>query len=264
MPRILIDPGAVQDRAITVTDPATVHHLLDVLRVAEGERVECVDGAGRWYAARVAHRSKRQLRLAIVDQGEEPPSALAVRLMPALIKPERFDWLVQKAAELGADRISPIVTARGLVRLPSDRVAVRVSRWRRIAAEAVQQCGRATAPAIDSPVTFQEAVSLLGSGLRATAASPPERSSPEPRAPSLLLLPTLAAATVPLREALSRRPDMSSAAVLIGPEGDFTAEEVALAQRYGAVPVSLGRRTLRSETAAVAVLAVLQHAAGEL
>lgn len=245
MPHVLIDPRNVRDGAIAVTDPTTLHHLLDVLRVADGERVECVDGAGRWYAARVAHRSKRKLQLTIVDQGEDPLPALAIRLAPALIKPDRFDWLVQKATELGVDRISPMMAARSLVRVPPDRAAARLIRWRRIAAEAAQQCGRATVPQIDPPAAFWEA--LLG-----------------PPAPSLVLIPTLEGNTVPLREALAGRAVLTSVAVLIGPEGDFTPEEVALAQRHGAVPVSLGRRTLRSETAAIAVLAVLQHMAGEL
>jgi 16S rRNA (uracil1498-N3)-methyltransferase len=244
MPRVVITPQDVHDRTIAITDPRTLHHLLDVLRVTDSDRVECVDGAGRWYAARVARRSKRELQLDIVEQGQEPRSTLAVRLVPALIKPERFDWLIQKTTELGVERISPVITTRSVVRLSGDRTMGRVARWRRIAKEAAQQCGRATVPRIDAPVAFQEAVLQLGSGL--------------------ILLATLAVAGRPLREALAERPGVASAAVLIGPEGDFTVEEVALAQRYGAVPVSLGRRVLRSETAAIAVLAILEHAAGEL
>jgi 16S rRNA (uracil1498-N3)-methyltransferase len=252
MPRLVIAPQDVRDgTAITITDPPTLHRLLDVLRVREGDRIECADGAGRWYAARVARRSKRELVLDIVERGEEPRSPLAVRLLPALIKPERFDWLVQKTTELGVARISPVLTARSLIRVRGDRTEGRVARWERIAMEAAQQCGRAILPRIDAPVPFGELVSLLSSELGVGSSE-------------LVIMPTLTIPAAPLREVLAGRPGITSAAVLVGPEGDFTVEEVALAQRHGAIPVTLGRRTLRSETAAIAVLAILQHTAGEL
>lgn len=126
------------------------------------------------------------------------------------------------------------------------RISGRMARWQRIAVEAAQQCGRATVPRIDDPVAFHEAM------LQRT------------QNPGLVLLPTLAVPGRSLREVIGDRGSMTSSTVLIGPEGDFTQKEVAFAQRHGAVPVSLGRRTLRSETAAVAVLAILQHVAGEL
>lgn len=273
MPRVVIDPRNVHGGAVAITDPQALHHLLDVLRVTDGERVECVDGAGRWYAARVARRSTRELQLEIVDQGEEPRVALAVRLVPALIKPERFEWLVQKTTELGVERISPVMTARSVIRPSGERRAGRLARWQRIANAAAQQCGRATVPQIDPPAVFRKVLASLASvgsdpkhkiSEVSRLGSDPTQLAPQPSAPSLVLLPTLAGTTVPLREALATGDGLTSVVVCIGPEGDFTPEEVVLAQHYGAVPVSLGRRTLRSETAAVAVLAVLQHTAGEL
>ena len=256
MPRIVVDPRNVHDGAITVTDPAVLHHVLDVLRVRAGSALDCMDGTGTWYAARVVHCSRRGLELHILNQGREPGPALAIRLVQALIKPERFDWLVQKATELGVERISPVMAARSIIRLRGDRTSGRMARWRRIAAEAAQQCGRATAPHIDPPAAFGEVLASLD----ARMGSDPTQVVP----PSLVLLPTLAVSGRSVRQAIGELGGAISAAVLIGPEGDFTTEEVALAQRHGAVPVSLGRRTLRSETAAIAVLAVLQHAAGEL
>ena len=282
MPHVVIAPQDIRNGAIVIRDPEVLHHLVTVLRVHEGDRVECLDGRGGWYAARVAATSRVELVLDIVEQGREPPPALSVRLMPALIKPERFDWLVQKTTELGIERISPVLTARSVVRLGGDRAEARLARWRRIAQGAAQQCGRATVPRIDVPMPLEKAISLLGSRLarppgppsaaQAGAGGTPGRAgeaqgSKEMVAvapPSPILLATLTVPGRPLREVLAERPGITSAAVLIGPEGDFTEEEVVLARRHGAVPVSLGRRVLRSETAAVVMLAILQHTAGEL
>ena len=265
MPRVVIAPEDVRDRTISIRDPATLHHLVRVLHVSPGEAVECVDGAGGRYATRVSRRSGRELVLDILERAADPASKLSVWLVPALIRPERFEWLVQKATELGVDRLSPVMTARSVIRLRAGRAEGRLKRWRRIAQEAAQQCGRATVPRIDAPVAFQEGVLLLSSEFRVWSSESVKPVS-ELRTPNseLVLLPTLAVAAVPLHEALADRPSLTSAAVLIGPEGDFTVEEVTLAQRHGAGPVSLGRRVLRSETAAIAVLAILQHAAGEV
>ena len=288
MPHVVIDPRNVHDRAITITDPQTLHHLLDVLRVTEGERVDCVDGAGRWYTATSRGEAKwrgrveglrRELILDILEQGKEPCSALAIRLVQTLIKPERFDWLVQKATELGVERMSPVITSRSLIRVRGDsstrpsRISGRMARWRRIATEAAQQCGRATVPRIDPPAAFEEVLASLDSlgsdPKHSTSEASRLGSDPTQRilqspAKSLTLLPTLTTPGRSLREVIGDRRNITSSTILIGPEGDFTQGEVALAQRYGAVPVSLGRRTLRSETAAIAVLVVLQHTAGEL
>ena len=268
MPCLLVKPKDVHGSTIVITDRGVLHHWRDVLRAAEGRRVECIDGSGGWYAARIVRSTVRSLELEILERGREEAPGRSVRLLPALIKPDRFDWLVQKATELGVEWISPVVTERSLVKLREGQGSGRVARWARIAKEAAQQCGRATVPQIDEPVMFAQAVSQLGSGIRDQGSGHDSAlaQNPEPPTPSpeLFLLPTLAVATIPLRQSLEGRAGAGSITVLIGPEGDFTKEEVALAQRHGAIPVSLGRRTLRSETAAIAVLAVLQHAAGEL
>ena len=186
-----------------------------------------------------------------------------MHLLPALVRAERFDWLVQKATELGMDRLSPVMTERTIIRLSRDQAGGKVDRWLRIARESAQQCGRSTIPRIDAPIVFHEAMLQFGSGFKDQGSG---NETPELRTSNfeLILMPTLAIQAEPLREALNRRPQLSEAAVLIGPEGDFTPQEAARAVRQGAVAVSLGRRVLRSETAAIAVLAVLRHAAGEL
>jgi 16S rRNA (uracil1498-N3)-methyltransferase len=164
-------------------------------------------------------------------------------LAQALIKPERFEWVVQKATELGVDRVMPVVTARTVVRLGPDQAKHKVARWQRIAREAAKQCGRAKVLRIDTAQPFDQFAPALA------------------RYPGVLM-PTLLVRAIPLKEGLESIKEMASVMALIGPEGDFTRDEVALAQRYGARPVSLGHLTLRSETAAIAMLAILQHTLG--
>ena len=245
MPCITIHPRDIEGSSVRLRDQAAIHHLVHVLRARPGDAVDCIDGAGRRYATRFARRAGRELVLEITGRRDESPSGLSIWLVQALIRPERFDWLVQKATELGVERLTPVVTDRTVVRIPADGAAGKVARWQRIATEAAQQCGRATIPRIDPPARLADVVTRL-----------PDQG--------VILIPTLAAHGPALREALGGRFEAANAAVLIGPEGDFTPEEVALARRHGARAVSLGRRVLRSETAALAVLAVLRHAAGEL
>jgi 16S rRNA (uracil1498-N3)-methyltransferase len=176
--------------------------------------------------------------VAVERVAQDARPAVELILAQALIKPARFEWAVEKATELGVDRIVPLVTARTLSQPSAAQGQAKHLRWQRIAAESARQCRRSTVPGIDPVTPFASFVDEL-SGCS-------------------MLLPTLTATTPSLSEALVVRRQRGRVAILIGPEGDFTAEEVAHATRAGAVPVSLGRFTLRSETASVACLAVAQ------
>ena len=244
MHRVLIPPHAVRGSEITLVDPDTLHYLLDVVRVGVGERLVCFDGQGRSYAGRILRSGRRAVAIAIDAQTEEAPPRLAVTLGQALIKPEQFEWVIQKATELGVTQILPTLTSRTRVRLPRSAGAARMKRWRRIAEAAAAQCGRSVLPVIAEPQEFEGVLQAVGS--------------------RYTLLPTLVEPGTPLGDHGSRLQRVREVAVLIGPEGDFSAEEVALAKRHGAHPVTLGRATLRSETAAIATLAILQHMAGAL
>ena len=164
-------------------------------------------------------------------------------LAQALIRQERFDWVIQKATELGVERIVPLMTAHTVIRPAKGQWPRKVVRWRLIAEEAAQQCGRSTVPAIDTPVPFARFVPSL---VRRTG----------------VVMPTLAVASTPLSRQLERWKGADAAIALIGPEGDFTRDEAVLAQRYGASLASLGQLTLRAETAAIVTLALLQHTMG--
>ena len=241
MHRTVIPPHAVQDDMILIDDPQTVHHLVRVLRVKPGDQLECLDGQGHVYRGTITCCARSQLTVAIERQSKEPPARLQITLAQALIKPQRFEWVIEKATELGVVRVIPMVTSRTTIRFGSGREAHRVERWRRIAESAAAQCGRATLPAIQAPQLFRRVLEQL-SGRYA-------------------LLPTLAEESESLARALRGLEDATEAVILVGPEGDFSPAEVALAKRQGAHTTSLGRLTLRSETAAIATLTILQHTA---
>ncbi len=245
MPRVLINSGSVDQNSITITQTTTLHHLRNVIRAQLGQRLECFDGTGRWYAGPIIRFSKSVLVVEIQERSVEQSERVRVILAQALIRPERFDWMVAKATELNVTEVIPLVTSHTVVRLNAEQVDKKLTRWQRIANEAAQQCGRTVVPHIAMLQRFAEFAPTL-------------------RQYSRVLVPTLAVRGRPLCNELRVDEGVTSIAAIIGPEGDFTDEEVHLAQRHGAVPVSLGRLTLRSETAALAVLAIVRHCSGGL
>jgi len=244
MPRVFVPPEAVSHETILINDAGTVRHLMRVLRLRAGDRLECCDGTGRVYVGTVTRVAERALHVAVERQRTEAPPQPPVTLAQALIKPDRFEWMLEKATELGVARILPLITARTTIRHPSAVGSARVARWRRILEAASAQCVRSIVPSLETPQRFEDVVTSL----QATCA----------------LLPTLAEESPPLNHYL---PEVSAAThvdLLIGPEGDFTPEELRLAKQHGVRTTWLGRSTLRSETAALAVLTLIQHAAGRL
>ena len=215
-------------------------HLASVLRVAVGDAVEGFDGAGTVRALRVAAVGKRRVEL--VPEGPPTPvprPACALTLFVCISKGSRMDWTVEKAVELGAARIVPVVSERTVVRLDACEGALKADRWLRVAREAARQCGAGWLPRIDPPLSLDDTLPLLAG----TA-------------------PVLVAALVPgaplLRDALDALPPQPPrAGWFVGPEGDFTGDELARLRAAGAVAVSLGRLVLRAETAAVYGLSVL-------
>ena len=244
MHRVLIPPQAARRDEITIDDPRDVHHLVRVLRIKPGDHLECFDGQGRTYRGRVTQIGGRQLTVSVDQRDEEPSPRVKLTLAQALIQPARFEWVLQKSTELGVVRITPVVTSRTTVRFSSRGSGHRLERWRRIVREATAQCGRANLPVVDEPQRFEDVLKTLGS--------------------CYTLLPTLVEPGAPLEEHVKRLNGASDIVIFIGPEGDFSPEEVSLAQRFGAHPATLGNATLRSETAAIATLAILQHALGLL
>jgi 16S rRNA (uracil1498-N3)-methyltransferase len=174
----------------------------------------------------------------------EPPGEPDVRLVlyQALIKGQRFDWVLEKGTEVGVSSFVPVVSSRSVVR-PAEASASRLERWQRIVTEAAEQSGRSRLPQVSPPVTFADALAS---------------------APGLRLLPWEGEHDITLREALTAEGPPEAVSLFIGPEGGFPTEEVEMARQQGVRTVSLGPRILRAETAGIVAAALVLHELGEM
>jgi 16S rRNA (uracil1498-N3)-methyltransferase len=228
-------------------------HLRDVLRLQGGEEVYVFDGEGKEFQCTIedSRREFAQLNVVAEVQPARPESPLDLTLAVALLKGEKFDLVVQKATELGVTRILPVISERADVRL-RDGVdgAKRVVRWQRIALEAAKQSGRARVPEVGAPIAFKSLVEPSTAVFVPTSAlclmfSERDGESLAAEIKQLLGQP---------RQAIA----------LVGSEGGWTDDEIAQARAAGWHMVTLGGRTLRAETAAISVVALLQHLFGDL
>ena len=241
MPRFYVSPAEwPQERIRLAPEPA--HHLLNVLRCRAGDPVTIFDGRGHEAGARVADTGRGTAVLEVGARSEQPPPRVAIVLVQALPKAQKMDLIVQKATELGASAVQPVSTARSLLRLDGEPALERVRRWQKIAIGAAEQCGTLWVPQV-------EPIRDLASFLEADHGCVP------------LLLASLAPDARPMAAALREiRPGgRQRVGILIGPEGDLTPEEVQAARQAGAVAVSFGSRVLRTETAALYALSVLDY-----
>jgi 16S rRNA (uracil1498-N3)-methyltransferase len=218
---------------------ADAHHLTRVLRVEAGQKFEISDNSNL-YLAEVESARKDLVSFAIIEPLEPAQPVLRARLFVSLIKFERFEWMIEKATELGVERVTPLETDRsekGLERAAGKRLP----RWNRVAREASEQSRRARLPDIDSPIKLAEA-------LQCVAAHRYALDEGETR-PILSVIPA------------QRRPG-AQVFVLAGPEGGWTDRERSGIEAANWTSVSLGNSILRAETAAVAALAILNAAWG--
>jgi 16S rRNA (uracil1498-N3)-methyltransferase len=207
------------------------HHASVVLRKRIGETIDLFDGKNLSYQARIESISPERVEGTILSQRDTGSERmLNLTLYQALIKGPKWDWLVEKACEIGVTKLVPVLTARTVVK-PSRGEAN--DRWKRIALAASKQCGRSQVMEILSPIPFSEAIATLPKD-------------------ALVLIPWEKETQRSIRQALQFHPSIpSSVALFIGPEGGWETEEVTRAQRQGAIPVRLGPTLLRSETAGV-------------
>jgi len=224
-------------------DAEQTRYLGRVLRLRVGDRIHVFDGAGNEYAAAISSIGKSSATLAVEESSiAETESGLRVHLVQGISRGERMDFVVQKATELGVKRITPVLTEYGVVKLDEKRAAKRRGHWQQVAASACEQCGRVRLPRIDTPAPLK---TWFGS----KPASVDTEVILKPGAPT-----ALAGIDAP----------QTKVCLLIGPEGGFSENEYEDAEVSGFRPVALGPRVLRTETAAVAALAVLQSLWGDL
>jgi 16S rRNA (uracil1498-N3)-methyltransferase len=222
-------------------------HLRDVLRLERGDEVFVFDGEGREFRCRVEDCGRGEATLSVSGEVDaaRPESTLHLTLAIALLKGEKFDLVVQKATELGVARIVPILTKLADVRVRD--AARRVMRWQRIALEACKQSGRARTPLVVAPVLCESFIESAPSDAEEWRVMFSERSG---------------SGLVEAIKKLKTQPVAVTA--LVGSEGGWTDDEIQLAFNAGWSIVTLGGRTLRAETAAITVTALLQHAFGDL
>jgi 16S rRNA (uracil1498-N3)-methyltransferase len=221
------------------------HHALHVLRLRAGERVVVLDGAGTELLCEVKDADAREVTLEVRQRQSIPPLACRVTLLQAVPKGRTMDLIVQKATELGAHRVVPLLSERVVPQFEGETGAGKVAKWQREAVEAIKQCGSAWLPTIELPLTPQ---AFLARGERF----------------DLLLIASLQPEARHPREYFEAyqaeqggRP--KTVGVWVGPEGDFTPAEVSLARAAGALPITLGPLVLRSDTAAVYSLSILNY-----
>jgi 16S rRNA (uracil1498-N3)-methyltransferase len=233
---------AVGDRVALAPDDA--HKLATVLRKRSGDRVQIVDSGGVAYAATLAIDGRSvsaTLDASLEREGVEP--RLAITLAQAVPKGQKMDLVVEKATELGVRAIVPVRSTRVI---GSDTSSAKVERWRRIARSAAQQSGRTRIPEVADVLDWDALLATFPSYDR-------------------VYVPWELAEPTPLRAVFDRDLDgVTSVLIVIGPEGGFAHDEVARACAAGATAVSIGRRILRTETAALVVVSALMYARGEL
>lgn len=239
--RVYTDAVLGEGDLVTLTGSAA-NHVARVLRLRAGDAVTLFNGDGWEYPGRVTSLSGQRVEVGLGSRTPGlPESPLAVFLLQGVARGERMDLVVQKATELGVARILPVLAGRSVVRLDPRQAQRKQAHWQAIAISACEQCGRSRVPAIGLPRSLGESL--------AEAAMPADRFLLAPGAP-------VALGALP--------PGITSVALLIGPEGGLTEAEQARASQAGFEPRALGPRILRTETAALAALSVLQSVAGDL
>ncbi|QHI69551.1 RsmE family RNA methyltransferase [Tichowtungia aerotolerans] len=218
--------------------PEESHHLARVLRVEPGQELTLFDGQGTRAEGTVEAVTKKEVTVCITKRDLVPPPEVEITLIQAVCKPDRFEMILQKATELGVRNIQPVVTENAS--LPSGKIEKMISRGEAIIRNAAQQCGTAWLPDFWALKKLPAVFPMLGKTDAAFIGS----LHPNAR---------------PFKESFQGLENVKTAALLIGPEGDFTEEEINAAVEAGAIPVTFGKQILRTETAAIFGLSVLSY-----
>jgi 16S rRNA (uracil1498-N3)-methyltransferase len=238
--RFYAPPAQINDTQVTLAADEA-HHLTRVLRLPVGAQVYAFDGCGNEYVCEIAQLDKHTATLSIVEPlTDTVESPLQLTLAQALIKGDKFDWVVQKATELGITRIVPLITEHSEIRRAEERAENKLQRWRRIALEAVKQCGRRRLVEIAEPLPLPQFCAADTSELKLIFS---ERGGRRLRA-----LPS----------------ETASVTLTVAAEGGWSDAELANATQQGFASVYLGARILRAETAAITGVALIQHLFGDL
>jgi 16S rRNA (uracil1498-N3)-methyltransferase len=254
--RFYASPDEITGSIVTLSTHET-HHLVHVLRMTPGDEAFVTDGCGREYRCTFRRIEGNRAHLDIDETlSDVVESPLQITLAQALAKGEKFDFIIQKATELGVSAIVPLMTRYADVRLDDQQKLTRLQRWRRISLEAMKQCGRRKLVEITTPRTLREFIAECvppSSGISAVSADNQQE---------LWLFCELGGASV--TDALGKMSARGRVSALIGPEGGWSDDELDALREGGCRAVNLGPRVLRTETAAIVAITLIQHAIGDL
>jgi 16S rRNA (uracil1498-N3)-methyltransferase len=245
MHRFYISPEDWNPGALVLAG-AEAHHARDVLRIKVGEKLVIFNGRGREITAEIVDIGSDQIGLRKLHEAETSPLQCRIVLGQAIPKGKNMDLIVQKAVEIGATEIAPIISDRTIVQVGSESAAQKQSKWQQIAVEAAKQCGQNWLAHVHAPRKLSELFSAVAESF------------------DLQLIGSLQPGARHLKQVLAahsnehQRPPRS-VLMLVGPEGDFTPAELALARRHGCQPITLGPIVLRVETAAIYCLSILSY-----
>lgn len=244
MHRFYLPPESCRGSSLRL-DGREAHHALHVLRLQRGERATVLDGAGNEFLCDVENATKNSTVLAVKEKKSTPAPACPISLFVAVPKGKIIEGIIQKAVELGAHRVVPLLTERVVTQLDGEGAEAKREKWQQVAIEAIKQCGATWLPRVEAPITLKN---FLAQGEK----------------PELTLVGSLQTERRHPREIFAgfrsqhgRAPQ--GVGVWIGPEGDFTLAELQAIESAGAQPITLGDLTLRVETAAIYCLSFLNY-----
>ena len=238
-----LDPG---DETVALPRDEA-EHLTRVLRLSVGDTVAVFDGRGHEFLARVVSALRRDVRVQLMSRVEPAAeAAVAITLAQAVLKGDKMDDVVRDAVMLGAAAIQPLITKRTEVTVAAVLKGARPDRWRRVAIASVKQSRRAVLPEIRTPLSFETYLDEPPAALR------------------LMMVEPQAAGAAESMSVLRAGPTPADVAMLVGPEGGWTADECAAASARGVRLMTLGHRTLRADAVPIAAMSVLQFLWGDL
>ena len=237
-PRIYTRQPLVVGQVIELDDAAARHVGL-VLRMKAGQPLMLFNGEGGCFSASIVQSSKRSVSVELLEHfPDEKESPLKVHLAQSISKGDRMEYAIQKATELGISEITPIYSEHGDVRLKADRAEKKQQHWQQVAISACEQCQRNRVPVVHAPVSLEQWLQQTQADLKLVLHHRTEQK-------------------------LSGYDQPQTVALLIGPEGGLSANEIALAEQQNFKALALGPRVLRTETAPVVAMSVLQYCWGD-
>jgi 16S rRNA (uracil1498-N3)-methyltransferase len=240
--RFFLPPEETRTDSLTLEE-REAHHALHVVRLRPGEEVMVLNGHGERLWCETTSLTRREVHLRVTRRESCPPRPWPVTLIQALPKAKTFDTIVQKATELGAARVIPLLSQRVVSQIDAERSESKLEHWRSIAVESIKQCGSPWLPVLEAPIPLPDLLPRLGPAPLCLVASL-RPNAQHPRG----VISAIVAKTNP-----------GAVQVWVGPEGDFTDDELDLLEKRGARPVSFGPLVLRADTAAVYALSILNY-----